>query len=101
MHKCHAIECDVKTHPSKLMCPKHWAMVPDDIQREVVKHFRRDQCEGLVRPSKFWLKAARAAINHVRFKEGKMEIIREVTNTTKRAMGNLCLTPPSEKESGK
>lgn len=86
-HKCHATNCEVKTHPSKLMCPQHWAMVPRDLQREVLKHFQSDQCEGLVRPSKFWLQAARAAINSVQDKETKLKIIREVTNTTRRAMG--------------
>lgn len=61
-HKCHAINCNVKTHPSMLMCLDHWEKVPDGIKKTIIKEFNPDQCRGFVRPTGKYLKAARLAI---------------------------------------
>ena len=34
-HLCHVPGCRTATPPRLLMCPAHWRLVPDDIQREV------------------------------------------------------------------
>lgn len=68
-HKCHIPGCSIKVHPTMLMCLPHWDKVPNEIKIEIRKEFNPDQCRGLVRPSRKWLKAARAAINHVRDSE--------------------------------
>lgn len=34
-HHCHMPTCKVATPPRLLMCSKHWACVPADVQREV------------------------------------------------------------------
>jgi hypothetical protein len=67
-HTCHAIGCENLVQPRKLMCLQHWRMVPPDIQELVMKSYRSGQCDDK-RPSLEWLKAARAAINHVRHLE--------------------------------
>lgn len=60
----------VKTRPVYLMCPKHWAMVPQDLQHAVWATYRVGQCEDK-RPSKEWHEAADAAIKFVFEKEFK------------------------------
>ncbi len=69
-HRCHAIECEARVPPDKLMCLKHWRMVPRDLQREVWRTYRRGQ-EIDKRPSPDYLMAARNAINAAAAKEGK------------------------------
>lgn len=64
-HHCHAVGCKTPVPPSKLMCPKHWAMVPGLIRASVCATYRPGQCDDM-RPSREWLKAARLAINAVR-----------------------------------
>ena len=64
-HKCHAVGCALATAPAKLMCPRHWAMVPGLIRAAVYATYRPGQCADK-RPSREWLKAARLAINAVR-----------------------------------
>lgn len=61
-HKCHAQECGMEVHPSKLMCPAHWKRVPSEIQKAVCDAYSTGQYHEGNRPSKEWLKAARAAI---------------------------------------
>jgi hypothetical protein len=60
-HICHARNCEKECRPEKLMCPKHWAMVPPYIQRAVYKHYRPGQCDDM-KLSRAWLDAAAAAI---------------------------------------
>lgn len=43
MHTCHAAECKVAVAPRFLMCPRHWYMVPPDVQRLIWMHYQRDQ----------------------------------------------------------
>lgn len=67
-HTCHARDCKVEVPPEKLMCLKHWRMVPGHMQNEVWKHYRNGQCDDKC-PSREWIKAAKAAIEHVYLQE--------------------------------
>lgn len=69
-HHCHAVNCKEHCKPELLMCPKHWAMVPKDLQRQVWEHYREGQCNFNPRPSREWFKAADAAIRAVAKNEG-------------------------------
>ena len=64
-HYCHVPGCEREVKREKLMCPHHWAMVPNDIQDAVYASYRPGQCDS-GRPSVEWLKAARHAITAVR-----------------------------------
>ena len=67
-HHCHAKNCKTKCKPEYLMCGKHWALVPDKLQKAVYAHYRIGQCEDM-NPSEAWHKAADAAISYVFQKE--------------------------------
>jgi len=69
-HHCHARNCTTAVPPEKLMCLRHWRMVPKAIQREVWKHYRPGQCDDK-KPSEAWHRAADAAIAAVHDKETK------------------------------
>jgi hypothetical protein len=64
IHYCHARGCRVECDPHRLMCPPHWRMVPEPLQRAVWKHYREGQ-EDRKDPSAAWMKAADAAIEAV------------------------------------
>lgn len=67
-HRCHAEDCNVEVAPSLLMCPRHWRMVPADLQGAVWRTYRKGQ-EIDKRPSAEYLAAATAAIRAVALKE--------------------------------
>lgn len=67
-HHCHAKNCTKVVPPSKLMCLKHWRMVPRELQRAVWATYRPGQ-EVDKKPSREYLEAARAAIDAVAAKE--------------------------------
>lgn len=69
-HHCHAKNCKTACEPEKLMCLKHWRMVPKDIQAMVWRHYRPGQCNDK-RPSAEWMRAATMAIDAVAVKERK------------------------------
>lgn len=60
-HTCHIPNCTAAVPPERLMCVKHWRMVPRDLQRDVWRHYRKGQCDDK-NPSTAWLNAAHAAI---------------------------------------
>ncbi|TCS35832.1 hypothetical protein EDC30_109131 [Paucimonas lemoignei] len=66
-HTCHIPHCPVAVPPERLMCLKHWRMVPKDLQRDVWRHYRPGQCNDK-NPSAAYLGAARAAIQAVQDK---------------------------------
>lgn len=68
-HLCHAIGCTVAVPPSKLMCLKHWRMVPKALQHAVWEHYVPGQ-ERRKDPSRDYLVAALAAVEAVAEKEG-------------------------------
>ena len=69
-HLCHAIGCDVRCPPNRLMCAPHWFMVPEAQRRAVWRLYRPGQ-EVDRNPSQAYLEAARAAINSVAAAEGR------------------------------
>jgi len=68
-HQCHALRCEAVTQPSKLMCRKHWAMVPASLQDDVYDAYRQGQ-EVQKTPTRAYARVARAAITHVGKAEG-------------------------------
>ena len=56
-HHCHAAACGRHVKPEKLMCAKHWKMVPSEIQRAVTEPYR-----VISDLSATWYAAADAAI---------------------------------------
>jgi hypothetical protein len=74
-HHCHAIGCDTPTKPTLLMCGRHWAMVPTALRFEVIKHYRRGQCDDK-RPSREWALAATRARLAVAEVEGRAEAVK-------------------------
>lgn len=69
IHTCHAMHCEIPVPPEKLMCKRHWFMVPEGIRNQVWHHYRQEQCDDK-NPSQEWIKAARNAIYHVANQEG-------------------------------
>lgn len=69
-HHCHARGCPVPCRPEHLMCGRHWMMVPPDVRRAVLLHYRVGQCDDK-EPSAEWFQAADAAIGVVAVKEGR------------------------------
>ena len=67
-HTCHARGCPTPVKPELLMCPKHWGMVPRDLQRAVWQSYRPGQCEDM-NPFAEWHVAADAAIGYVALRE--------------------------------
>ncbi len=68
-HKCHAEGCDTRVAPAYLMCPRHWRMVPRDVQLRIWRHYREGQ-EQDKRPSVEYLAAFRDAVTAVAKKTG-------------------------------
>lgn len=69
-HHCHARGCKVDVSPKLLMCPRHWRMVPPDMQRAVWRAYVHGQ-EERKDPSDAWMRAADRAIGHVAMLEGR------------------------------
>jgi hypothetical protein len=95
MHLCHARDCEKECKPEKLMCGKHWAMVPAHIQRAVYKAYRPGQCDDK-RPSQEWIDAAEAAIKAVAAAEVKAS-----ANTKQTSMFSLLGESPEPEKKGR
>lgn len=67
-HHCHAKMCKTPCAPERLMCLRHWRMVPKALQAKVWETYRHGQCDDK-RPSKAWFVAAHDAIAAVFQKE--------------------------------
>lgn len=68
-HHCHALHCATPIPPAKLMCQKHWSMVPSILRDHVWETYRPGQ-EVDKLPSDAYLQAAYAAIDVVASQEG-------------------------------
>lgn len=71
-HHCHAAGCTANVPPERLMCYKHWKMVPKDVQRRVWTHYRDGQCDDW-QISHEYAEAAKAAMRAVAEREGRTE----------------------------
>jgi hypothetical protein len=67
-HTCHAKGCAVAVAPKFLMCPRHWRLVPRNLQSQVWHHYRPGQ-EIDKQPSAEYLAVRDAAIDAVAQKE--------------------------------
>lgn len=74
-HHCHAIGCETAIPPKLLMCRRHWAMVPVELRFDVIRHYRRGQCDDK-RPSREWALAATRARLAVAELEGRAEAVK-------------------------
>lgn len=72
-HLCHAVGCNVRVMPSRLMCPQHWFMLPADVRKRVWQTYIPGQ-EITKNPTEAYLTVARTAINYVAALEGKPEL---------------------------
>lgn len=78
-HTCHATGCTRTVPPKMLMCGRHWAMVPADLQADVWATYRRGQ-ETTKDPSAEYLDAAHAAIEAVaKLEAGSAPAIKALT----------------------
>jgi len=68
-HLCHARQCQTAVPPKRLMCLKHWRMVPRALQRRVWALYRPGQ-EITKTPTPEYLEAARDAVEAVAKAEG-------------------------------
>lgn len=64
-HLCHVPSCQNACRPEYLMCYKCWYKVPGKLRRAVYAAYREGQEKRLVRPTKAWFAAAKAAIESV------------------------------------
>jgi hypothetical protein len=64
-HECHARNCSRQVPPALFMCKKHWAMVPDSMQKAIWHHYQPGQEKGEARPTREYFEATRVAIAHV------------------------------------
>ncbi len=71
VHVCQAKACDIETVPARLMCIKHWRMVPRSIQTLVWDSYVVGQADLEPMPSPAWHRAADAAIEAVAIVEGR------------------------------
>lgn len=63
-HTCHAVGCNKITQPKRLMCLKHWQMVPQHLKNQVWEHYKPGQ-EILKNPSLHYLNVVKTAIKWV------------------------------------
>ncbi|HVT78327.1 MAG TPA: hypothetical protein VHD87_14925 [Acidimicrobiales bacterium] len=68
-HHCHAFGCKALVPPRRLMCLRHWRLVPRALQEAVWESYRPGQ-ERRMDPSHAYLLAAAAAVRAVARKEG-------------------------------
>ena len=72
-HTCHAMHCDTPVPPRRLMCRKHWYMVPKPLRDAVWAEYTPGQ-ERRKDPTREYLTVARRAINAVAVKEGHIKV---------------------------
>ena len=69
-HFCHAKTCKIVVPPKRLMCKRHWFMVPADLRKAVWREYRPGQ-EVDKDPTAEYLKTAQKAIAAVQAAEGR------------------------------
>lgn len=68
-HACHATGCEVRVKPAYFMCPRHWPMVPRDLQTKIWAAYAVGQEEGKAAVSPEYLQVTDEAIRAVAAKE--------------------------------
>lgn len=64
VHYCHISGCQALIKPALLFCSRHWAMVPEEMQKRVYASYRDGQCDDN-NPTRGWVLAASEARRHV------------------------------------
>lgn len=72
MNTCNANHCPARISTSKLMCPAHWALVPQPIQQAIWRAYRAAGTRGQRLASVAYLEACAAAVEHVAALEGRL-----------------------------
>ena len=70
---CHAVDCNVRIPLNRLMCPRHWHIVPQEMRTDVWRTYQPGQENG-VKPTQAYLDASAAAINFIAKLESKPEV---------------------------
>ncbi|MFL9943679.1 hypothetical protein [Paraburkholderia graminis] len=72
-HHCHANDCPTPTPQKLLMCPKHWRMVPREMQNRVWETFKARSAAPGADPTSWgdYYEAAADAVEHVARLEAK------------------------------
>lgn len=78
-HFCHADGCTVLVAPRFLMCPRHWRMVPPDIQRAIWSAYVPGQ-EIRKNPTAEYMAAFEMAVNAVATAENRPLPFHEAPN---------------------
>lgn len=87
-HTCHARGCSVRVPPERLMCARHWRMVPTILVKAVWATYRHGQCDDM-RPSREWLRAAHAAIGAVARLEKRALTLGEIKALASFSLGSF------------
>lgn len=82
-HHCHAEGCTKDVPPKMLMCRRHWAKVPRQLQRLVWRHYRIGQ-EISKAPSAAYMAAQRLAVASVAAIEKKPGVAADVLEDGRR-----------------
>jgi hypothetical protein len=71
-HKCSALSCDSQIPLKRLMCYRHWWMLPHELRRQIWKEYRPGQeKEGVASASPAYLELVGQAVEFIREKESK------------------------------
>jgi len=62
---CDAIACEVEVPTGRFMCPRHWRLVPNPIQRQVYAGYRRAGNARQLLQDHRYVGACAAAIEHI------------------------------------
>lgn len=82
-HFCHAKTCKVIVPPKRLMCKRHWFMVPADLRKAVWREYRPGQ-EVDKEPTAAYLEAAQKAITAVQAREERQGNTERTRRTEKK-----------------
>ena len=69
-HKCFADGCQAQVRADRMMCFKHWRMVPPDIQRQIWRHWQKDRREHLKWAARAFYAVAVAERRYQRLEDG-------------------------------
>jgi len=68
--RCDAIGCQANTDTGRFMCPRHWRLVPVDLQRSINTRYRVGRKEFAFLSDPLYLQAAVDAVDAVAKKDG-------------------------------
>jgi len=92
VHRCHAMGCKRAIAAKFLMCGRHWAMVPPNLQTEVYRNYRPGQ-EIDKQPTQEYLVAMWRAIITVSQREGKtLDVFKK---DREKAIAHFGVEPPA------